>query len=230
MQGDKAGSEKVKVVIYHESRVVRKGIASLLLQSPDLTVIDLPTQETVPKKDREGRGADVVLLVSELTANLPADKIQNIKYTHPDAKIVVIGVSGTENESLEYIKAGASGYVLPGGYLENLVDTIRTVNRGEVSCPPGILAILFERIASLQSRLEIMHDNELSSLSNRESEILKLITDGMSNKEIATYLNLELQTVKNHVHNILEKLKVRNRREAVACTRKLGLVFGTNKS
>jgi DNA-binding NarL/FixJ family response regulator len=230
MQGDKAGSEKVKVLIHHESRVVRKGIASLLLQSPDLTVIESPTQEAAPKREREGCAADVVLLVSELTTNLPADKIQNIKYAHPDAKIVVIGVSGTENESLEYIKAGALGYILPEGYLENLIETIRTVHRGEVSCPPGILAVLFERIASLQSRLEIIHDNELNSLSNRESEILKLITEEMSNKEIAEYLKLELQTVKNHVHSILEKLKVHNRREAVACTRKLGLVIGTNKS
>jgi DNA-binding NarL/FixJ family response regulator len=225
-QGDQAGSEKVKVLIAHESRVVREGIASLLLRSPRLTVIESHPQETEHKEGQEGSTADIVLLISESTASLPADKIQRIKYAHPDAKIVVIGVSGTENENLEYIEAGASGYVLPGSSPEHVIETIQNVHRGEASCPPNILAVLFERIASLHSRLQIIQDNELNSLTTRELEILKLIIDGMSNKEIAIYLTLELQTVKNHVHAILAKLKVRNRREAVACTRRFGLAVG----
>jgi two-component system nitrate/nitrite response regulator NarL len=225
-QEDRPGSEKVRVLIAHESRVVREGIASLLLRSPHVTVIEPPQQETTHKEGQEGSTADIVLLISESTASLPADKIQGIKYAHPDAKVVVIGVSGTENESLEYIEAGASGYILPGSFLEHVIETIQNVHRGEASCPPNILAVLFERIASLHSRLQIIQDNEVSSLTTRELEVLQLITNGMSNKEIATYLKLELQTVKNHVHAILEKLCVRNRREAVACTRRLGLAVG----
>jgi two-component system nitrate/nitrite response regulator NarL len=222
-QEDQAGSEKVRVIISHESRVVREGVASLLLQSPKLTVIEPASQETEQSKGQGGSPADIVLLIPELSASPPADKIQTIKYTHPAAKVVVIGVSGTENETLEYIEAGASGYVLPGSSAEHIIETIQNVHRGEASCPPNILAVLFERIASLHSQLQIIQDNELSNLTTRELEVLQLITDGMSNKEIAVHLKVELQTVKNHVHSILEKLQVRNRREAVACTRRLGL-------
>lgn len=220
IQGDKAGSEKVRVLIHHESRVVREGIASLLLRSPNLTVIEPPPQETMTEEGTEGNSADVVLLVSELATGHTTNKIQRIKHAHPDAKIVVIGVSGTEDENLEYIQAGASGYVLPESFLIHVIETIYNVHRGEASCPPNVLAVLFERIASLHSRIGIIQDNDLSSLTTRELEVLQLITDGMSNKEIAMYLKVELQTVKNHVHNILEKLKVRNRREAVAYTQK----------
>ena len=166
------------------------------------------------------------MAVSGLSVNTAADQIQKIKNTSPDAKVVIIGVLGTENESLELIEAGASGYILPDSCLEDLIETIRTVHRGEASCPPNILALLFKRIASLRTQLQTLQYNELGSLTQRELEVLQLVADGMSNKEIASHLMLELQTVKNHVHNILEKLRVNNRREAVACTRKSGVFIG----
>jgi DNA-binding NarL/FixJ family response regulator len=230
VQLDHLSSERIRVLIAHEVRVVRDGLASLLLQSPGLTVVELPPHEAGVKEKQDGSAVDVVLAVAWSDANAAADQVQKIKDTFPEAKIVIIGVSGTEKESLEYIEAGASGYVLPENRPEGLIETIQKVNRGEASCPPDILALLFERVASLRSRLQIVQDNELNNLTNRELEILRLITDGMSNKEIATYLKLELQTVKNHIHSILEKLRVRNRREAAACTRKLGLVLGRTKS
>jgi two-component system nitrate/nitrite response regulator NarL len=226
---DLKGSEKIRVVIQHDVRVVRDGIASLLGQSPGLAVVGLPRPETGSQEKQEGGGADVVLAVSELAAGATADQIQKIKDTFPDAKVVVIGVLGTEKESLEYIEAGASGYVLPESCPEDLVETIQIVHRGEASCPPGMLASLFERIASLHTQLKIAQNIELSTLTHRELKILQLVADGMSNKEIAICLKLELQTVKNHVHNILEKLRVRNRRDAVACTRKVKKVVESNQ-
>lgn len=171
---------------------------------------------------------DVVLAISGLVAGAATDQIQKIKNTFPGAKVVIVGALGTEKESLEYIEAGASGYVLPGSGLEHLIETIRVVHRGEASCPPDMLARLFERVASLHTQLQIAQNNELNSLTRREIEVLQLVADGMSNKEIAVYLKLELQTVKNHVHSILEKLRVHNRREAVACTRKFKVVVESN--
>jgi DNA-binding NarL/FixJ family response regulator len=193
-----------------------------------LTVVELPPQET-GYEQQEGSMADVVLAVSELATGNTTEQIQKIKDTFPEARIVIIGVSGTEKESLEYIEAGASGYVLPESCPEHLIETIQKVHRGEASCPPDMLARLFERVASLRTQLQVAQNIELSYLTNRELEILRLITDGMSNKEIATNLKLELQTVKNHVHNILEKLRVRNRREAVACSRKYKIVVESHQ-
>jgi two-component system nitrate/nitrite response regulator NarL len=223
-QEDNRGFERIRVLIAHEVRVIKDGLTALLLQSPRLTVVALPPQEIGYKEQQERSAVDVVLAVSELLANTAADQIQKIKNTYPGAKVVIIGVSGTENESLEYIEAGASGYILPDSGLEHLIETIQMVHRGGASCPPDILSHLFERIASLRAQLQIVQANELGRLTQRELEVLQLVADGMSNKEIAAYLGLELQTVKNHVHNILEKLMVNNRREAVNCTRKLGIV------
>jgi ATP/maltotriose-dependent transcriptional regulator MalT len=87
---------------------------------------------------------------------------------------------------------------------------------------------LFERIVSLRAQIQAGQDNPLTSLTQRELEVLQLVAEEMSNKEISIRLDLELQTVKNHIHNILEKLRVHNRREAVACIPKFRLAINNN--
>jgi two-component system nitrate/nitrite response regulator NarL len=227
-QEDQAGSKRITVLIAHEVRLVRDGLASLLLKSPELAVVELPLEENKLKEKQKGDTVDIVLAVAWSDINDAPSRIRKIKYAFPDAKIVVIAISETENECLEYIEAGASGYVLSGSRPEDLIETIQKVHRGEVSCPPDVLARLFERIVSLRAQIEITKDSQLSSLTQRELEVLHLVADGMSNKEISVRLGVELQTVKNHVHNILEKLRVSNRREAVALSRKLGLAVEIN--
>jgi len=214
--------EKVRVLILHEVRVLQDGLASLLRRTPGFKVVTIPPQEIGYKEQQEGSKVDVVLAVSGLfvNANTAADQIQSIKNEFPDAKVIILGVSGTEYEILEFIEAGASGYILPDSSLENMIETIRAVYRGKAMCSPDILPLLFERVASLRTQLQTVQNNHLASLTQRELEVLQLVNDGMSNKEIAARFQLELQTVKNHVHNILEKLRVKNRREAVVCIQK----------
>jgi two-component system nitrate/nitrite response regulator NarL len=217
MSQDNKDSEKIRVFIEHDVRVVRDGIASLLGQSHGLKVVGLLS---IREPGCEGNDANVVLAVSRPASDAAAEQVRKIKDIFPEAKVVIIGATGTEKECLEYIEAGASGYVLPESCSEDLVETIQVVHRGEARCTPGMLARLFERVASLHTQLKVAQNYELNTLTHRELEILQLVADGMSNKEIAVSLKLELQTVKNHVHNILEKLRVRNRRDAVACARK----------
>ena len=221
-QGDDFNPGRIGILIEYDNRVVRDGIALLLSQTPGFEVLEYPSQETDDKEKRLG-GVDVVLAISESDGR---HQIQKIKDKYPDAKVIIMGMLGTEKESLEYIEAGASGYIQPDGSLDHLIETVGKVHQGEASCPPDILARLFERIAALSSQMQIVQINELSSLTQRELQILRLIADGCSNKEIAADLRLELQTVKNHVHNILEKLQVHNRHEAVSYTRKHHLFVG----
>ena len=153
-QENHRSSELIRVLIENDVRVVRDGIASLLGQSPGLTIVEhSPPLETGYKGKREGGAVDVVLAVSELAVVGATAQIQRIKNSFPDSKVVIIGVLGTEKESLDYIEAGASGYVLPESGQEDLVETIQIVNRGEASCPPDMLARLFERVASLRTQL-----------------------------------------------------------------------------
>jgi len=220
-------SEKIRVIIFNEVRAVRDGLALLLLKSPELAVIGLSPKENGYEEQQETNTVDCVLALSWLDISA-SDEIQKIKDEFPGAKVVIIGVSGTEKEVLEYIEAGASGYVLPESCPEDLIETVQKVYRGEASCPLNVLSCLFERIASLRAQLNVGQDSHLSSLSQRELQVLQLVAEGMSNKEIAIRLNLELQTVKNHLHNILEKLRVHNRREAVACIPKFKLAVNSN--
>jgi len=222
VQEEHSSSERIRVLVTHEVRVLRDGLASLLRRYLGFTVVDLLTEEIEYEDKQGGSTVDVVLAVSDVNNNTAADRIHKIKSAFPGAKVVMIGAYGTENEILEFIEAGASGYVLPDCRLENLVETIQDVYRGKATCSPDILPLLFERVAYLRTQLRIVQNNHLGSLTQRELEVLKLVADGMSNKEIAAYFHLELQTIKNHVHNILDKLRVNNRREAALCTQKNG--------
>ncbi len=213
-------SGPIRVLIVHESRITREGLASLLSQTPEVTVVT-PAPHGNTDKENQGGSADVILLDASIRMDPEAlaDRIQKLSRTWPSGKVIVLGVAETASGILGCIEAGASGYTLPSYSVEDLIDTIKMVHKGQASCPPDMLAHLFERITSLSRQVQSVQ-TELSNLTQRELEVLQLIGDGMSNKEISVHLKLELQTVKNYVHSLLQKLRVRNRWEAAAYTPK----------
>ena len=127
---------------------------------------------------------------------------------------MALGVSEAEDDILECAEAGIAAYVLREGSIEDLVETLEATVRGELCCTPKVAATLMRRLAALAatqpSALDATH------LTSRELGILRLIERGLSNKEIAGRLFIEVSTVKNHVHHVLEKLQVRTRGEAAA--------------
>ena len=205
-----AASGKIRVGVVHEVRVLREGLALLLRQWPDFSVVEI---QQLPADDPE---LDLVLLCSFGGGSGVGEEVRQAKRVSNNARLVVVGVSDSPAEILACIEAGASGYTPLDGSAEHLAETLRMVNAGETVCPPHISALLFQRIADLKSQVQPMADDRLSRLTRRELEILRLVSDGMSNKEIAVHLQLELQTVKNYVHSILEKMRVSNRREAAS--------------
>jgi DNA-binding NarL/FixJ family response regulator len=162
---------------------------------------------------------DVILVDTRTTDG--ADAVQALAAAAPDVKLVALAVPEIEPEVLALAEAGASGYLTPDGSMEDLASVIESVERGEVRCSPEMAAGLFRRVASLarERRPGPIEEN----LTARELEVLRLIEEGRSNKEIGTALSIELPTVKNHVHRILEKLNVRSRSEAAARVRRHGL-------
>ena len=216
-------SGPIQVLIAHEVRILAEGLTVLLSQQPEVTVVT-PAPHGATHIRHQNISADVVLLDANVRMDAEAlsDRIQNLSRTWPSVKVIVLGVAETASGILGCIEAGASGYTLPSYSVEDLIDTIKTVHKGQASCPPDILAHLFERITSLSRQVQSVQ-TELSTLTPRELDVLELIGDGLSNKEISVRLNLELQTVKNYVHSLLQKLQVRNRREAAAYTLKLPL-------
>jgi two-component system, NarL family, nitrate/nitrite response regulator NarL len=163
--------------------------------------------------------ADVVLVDTRMPE--ATDAVRALAAAAPQVKLVALCVLEVEREVIAFAEAGASGYVALDGSMEDLAAVVESVERGEVLCSPGMAATLFRRVATLarERRLEPIEEK----LTARELDVLRLIEEGLANKEIAAALSIELPTVKNHVHRILEKLNVRRRAEAAARARRLGL-------
>jgi DNA-binding NarL/FixJ family response regulator len=165
-------------------------------------------------------GPEVVLV--DMPTPAGADAVRTLVAAAPEIKVVALAIPEVEPDVIAFAEAGASGYVARDGSIDDLVAAVESVARGECLLPPDIAAKLFRRVATLarEPRLEPIQER----LTARELDVLRLIEEGLSNKEIAMALSIELPTVKNHVHSILEKLNVRRRTAAAARARRLGLL------
>ncbi len=219
-------NEPIRVFIVDDNRLLREGLASMLAEQADITVIgaaasgrkaleqikDLHPDPEVALIDIGMPGKDGIEVTQELRRDLPA------------VKVVILGMVDLADEIMACIEAGAAGYVLKEASFDYLVETIRSVHRGESFVSPQMAASLFSRIAELASeRLPRILPSSVK-LTGRELEIINEIAAGLSNKEIAQHLSIEAQTVKNHVHNILDKLQLHSRLEAVQYARERNLL------
>ena len=156
---------------------------------------------------------EVVLLQLPISAGLVVARA--VFRADSAAKLVVFGVAEDEREILGWAEAGVLGCVVRDGSLDELIDTLEQAARGEASCSPSVAGVLFRRVAALRGS-RTLSTSTGPNLTSREVEILQLLAQGLSNKQIAETLALQVPTVKNHVHHILSKLGLRHRAEASA--------------
>ena len=138
-----------------------------------------------------------------------------IKDVVPSAKIVMLTISDDEVDLYDAIKAGASGYLLKEISIDEVAAAIRSVAGGQSLISPSMASKLLTEFVALEKRVNEKHQYPSPTLTSRELEVLKLVAKGMSNREIADDLYISENTVKNHVRNILEKLHLHSRMEAV---------------
>jgi DNA-binding NarL/FixJ family response regulator len=203
--------ERIRVMVVGDVRLYREGIAASLEHRADLEVVCAGRSSDAHLRVVECN-PDVMVLDMAATGSL--DLVRRIASSAPHLRVVAFAVEETEHDILLCAEAGAAGYVASDGTLEDLVNTIRSVARGELLCSPRIAATLFRALRVQTSEPGI--DRLALTLTAREREIAPLLERGLSNKEIATQLHIEVATVKNHVHNLLEKLQVGSRGEAAA--------------
>jgi DNA-binding NarL/FixJ family response regulator len=202
------------VFIVAATRVYREGVAAALNQTDKARAVGTASfDDDVPARIAE-LGADVALV--DMAASEGMSTVSSIGLATPDVKIV--GISVPERDVVACAEAGVTGFLRPEGSLQELLATIEGAVRGEVYCSPTVAATLFRRVASLAAAQRAERETHLTF---RELEIIKLIDQGLSNKEIARRLSIEVATVKNHVHNILEKLDVARRAEVATAFRGL---------
>jgi two-component system nitrate/nitrite response regulator NarL len=214
----------MRVVIITDIRLYREGLADVLGRYPEIDVVGTAADGEVAL-DCVGRlRPDVALLDMAMLGSTAT--MRALAATAPEVKVVALGVPEVEPHILACAEAGVAAYVPREGSLDDLVVTLKGVAVGEVLCSPHIVASLFRRLATLA--LERPSEEATRRLTVRETEILKLVDEGLTNKEIGRRLCIELPTVKNHIHNILEKLQLGSRSEAAAWMRRRTAVAGSD--
>lgn len=205
----------ISVLIVNKSRLICGVISTMLKDEEDIHVIGWATDMNEAYALIESRKPDIVLISTNLPNNGALILTQNIDIaTGP--KVLIMGVTELEEVILRYIEAGAAGYVLRADSADDLILHIRAVYNGEALISPEISAALMARLTELadaKSNVEIGPEG-FADLTPRERQVLELISKGLNNQEIAQHLVIEVGTVKNHVHNILEKLDVNSRYDA----------------
>jgi two-component system nitrate/nitrite response regulator NarL len=202
----------IRVLLVVHPRFYRESLLEVL------TVDDRVTVRGAAAKWEEAvaryADSDPDIIICDLDTPDALRGVRSLWRSFPRARIVALGVPDTEGRVLPLAEAGISGYVPGDSSLNELTETIITVARGELRCSPRVAAALMRRLAALTNEHRC---RELEArLTSREQDVLALLDEGLSNKEIAARLFIEVPTVKNHVHNIFEKLRVSTRGQVVA--------------
>ena len=202
----------IRVFVIADIRLYREGLAGCLAREQDMEVVGMAADRAEAIRRVGDLTPDVALL--DMAMPESAATVRAIARTAPGVRVVGLAVPENERDVIAFAEAGIAGYVPREGSLADLVAAVRGAARGEAICSPEIAGGLLRRIAALS--VERAPRSPAATLTSREREIVRLIDDGLSNKEIALRLCIQLATVKNHVHNILEKLHVNRRAEAAA--------------
>jgi two-component system nitrate/nitrite response regulator NarL len=212
------GDSVVRVLIVAAVRLYRDGLAQSLRRIEGFEVVRITADPAAGFAAVSELHPDVVLLDMDTPGSYVA--ASSFDSLSPGTRVVAVGVPDAEGDVLACVEAGVAGYVSREGSLEDLVAAIRSAARGEFLCSPRIAGTLLRRVASLV--MERGPEAPPIFLTLREREVVRLIDEGLSNKDIARRLGIEVATVKNHVHNLLEKLHVHRRAEAAARVRGYG--------
>ena len=202
-----------RILISGDIRLYRDGLAEILGRRFEVVGAAGGFQETLAQAD--ALRPDVVLIDLAMVSAL--ETIRALVAAGSPLRVVALAVPEAEREVIDCAEAGVAGFVTREGSIADAIATVESVARGEALFSPKVAATLLRRVAALAAERPLSPGQ--GQLTRRELEIVSLIDEGLSNKEIATRLHIELPTVKNHVHNVLEKLKVNRRAEAAALLR-----------
>ena len=203
-------SEKIRVLLVDDHMVIRMGLMTATSDTPDMEVVaDVESGEEAIEAYRRLR-PDVVVLDLRMHGMSGIETIRALRQEFPSARILIFSNFAKGEEVYQSMKAGAAGFVVKEMPLERLLDAIRQVHGGKQYMPAEVAARVGERL--------------LAHLSPRELDVLRLLAEGMSNKEIAARLGVVEGTVKIHVVNILSKLGVSDRTQALVAAVKLGII------
>ena len=209
----------IKVLLVIEVRLIANLFASVLEEEPGIEVTGFVPTLDEALEFLPSQPVDIALVSADLPNQDALKLTRTIMEDFPSTKVLVLGLSEeNQHDTLRYIEAGAAGYILKDSSLKELVDIIRLAQKGEAQVSSRMAGAMMERLfrlARMFSAVENKIDGDVR-LTSREQEVLQFVAEGLTNQEIAARLVVEVGTVKNHVHRILEKLNVSSRQEAAS--------------
>ncbi len=208
--------KNIRLLLIEDNRLLRDGIARMLKKHRDIKVVAA-----------SGNGESTVLKIHELKPNVilldlglrsqnSLQVVELVTKEFPQAKVIVMDLAPAQGDVLQFVKAGASGFILKDASLDEFLATIRSVAEGEKVLPPILSSSLFTQIIESAVSGGRTNLNKAIRMTKRELEIIGLVSNGLTNKEISHKLRIATYTVKSHVHNIMEKLALHTRLEVAS--------------
>jgi DNA-binding NarL/FixJ family response regulator len=211
------------VFLLAENRLLREALLRILSKKDDISVAGAGSYSPAIFEQIVSTGANVVVLDSVAPVLAEHGVVRELHQINPAIRVVLVGMEADEAIFLRVVQAGVVGYVLKDASAVELARTIRAVAAGEAVCPAVLSTGLFRWVERHQPAIPSLHLKNRLGLSRREQELVGLIRQGLTNKEMANRLNLSEQTVKNHVHRMLRKVGAQDRLSIVEVCRNEGL-------
>ena len=210
-----SSEDAISVLIVDDHALFRRGLQMVLEGETDIDVVGEASDGHEAAKKAEDTTPDVVLMDVRMPKRSGIEATRAIKEVLPSTKILMLTISDEEADLYEAIKAGASGYLLKEISIDEVASAVRSVNQGQSLISPSMASKLLTEFATMVKRRDERTQVPGPRLTERELQVLKLVAKGQNNKDIGDALFISENTVKNHVRNILEKLHLHSRMEAV---------------
>jgi len=205
--------KKIRLLLIEDNRLLRDGILAILKPHKDIVIIAASGngKNTVAKIKQ--LKPNVVLLDLGLRSQNSLNIVEMVKHDFPGAKIIIMDLAPVQGDVLQFVQAGANGFILKDASISDFLFTIRTVADGSTVLPPLLVDSLFSQIVENAIKEGNSRLKESIRMTKREQEVIGFLGEGMSNKEIAQKARISTYTVKSHIHNIMEKLELHTRLE-----------------
>ena len=204
--------KKIRILLIEDNRLLREGLAAMLKKQKDMNVVEtVGNGENILAIMRKYK-PEILLLDLGLRSRNSLNLVKLVKKNFPHSKIVIMDLIPLQSDVFEFVRAGVSGFILKDATVNDFLKTIRSVAKGIQILPPNLTGSLFSQIvehAINESGPSALADSV--RMTKREKQVIELISEGHTNKEIAQKLHLSTYTIKSHVHNILEKLALSTR-------------------
>jgi DNA-binding NarL/FixJ family response regulator len=215
---------KARVFIATQNRLLREVLSRMLSKLEDIEVVGTEAAEPLRSENLLEEEVEILLLTSRGTINDDLLAIRNVRVTAPNVQIMLIGVTGAEMEFLQCVRAGVSGYLPRDASSEDVVEGVRALRGGEAVCPGTFCAALFHYLEREATSFPSASVHQQLGLTRREQQLIPLIAEGLTNKEIANRFCLSEQTVKNHLYRMKHKVGADDRLGIVQVCRTQGFM------